>query len=357
MPLTVRVDLPSRDRQVLTSWARSTSVRAELALRAQIVLMAAEGARTGEIAARTGASKPTVIAWKKRYAVEGLSGLRDRRKPGRPRRTDDAAIVLATLEPPPLRLGVRNWSSRLLASELGVSNVKVAATWREFGLQPWRHEPVRFSTDPHLDVTARDVTGLYLNPPDYAIVLCAGLESELPDCTGPIRLRPGLPQHQADERVQVGATVLAALRAATDQQATRTSYPSRRDQWFLRFLQQAAAARLGHELLVVAVDNYATRRHPDVRAWLARHPRMTPHFTPARQSWLTMAEIFFALSARPVTTRTAIDHTHLSAAVGAFIDGWDECGRPFSWTKPADDWPASRTGSGAVSFATPAELP
>src|SRR5262249_46801395 len=134
MPLTMRMHVPPRDRQVLESWAGSMSVRAGLAQRALIVLMAADGITTSEIVARTGASKPTVSAWKKRYSVEGIGGLQDRRKPGRPRRTDDAAIVLATLEPPPARLGVKRWSSRLLAGELGMSNVKVAETWRHYGL-------------------------------------------------------------------------------------------------------------------------------------------------------------------------------------------------------------------------------
>ena len=165
MSLTVRVEVPPRDREVLASWVRSPSIRAGLAQRARIVLLAADGIGTNEIVRRTGAFKPTVIAWKKRYAAEGIGGLEDRPKPGKPRTTDDVAIVLATLEPPPARLGVTHWSSRLLASELGVSNVKVADVWREWGLQPWRAESFKFSTDPRLEAKVRDVVGLYLNPP------------------------------------------------------------------------------------------------------------------------------------------------------------------------------------------------
>src|SRR6516225_69125 len=157
MPLTVKVEVPPRDREVLASWVRSPSIRAGLAQRARIVLLAADGLGTNEIARRTGASKPTVIAWKKRYAAEGIGGLEDRPKPGKP---------------PPERLGVTHWSSRLLAAELGVSNVKVAKVWREWGLQPWRAESFKFSTDPALEAKVRDVTGLYLNPPDKAVVLC-----------------------------------------------------------------------------------------------------------------------------------------------------------------------------------------
>jgi transposase len=138
MALTVSVEVPPRDREVLASWVRSTSIRAGLAQRARIVLLAGDGIGTNEIARRVGVSKPTVILWKKRYAAEGTGGLADRPRPGKPRVSDDAGIVLATLELPPARLGVTHWSSRLLAAELGLSNVKVAKVWREYGLQPWR---------------------------------------------------------------------------------------------------------------------------------------------------------------------------------------------------------------------------
>jgi len=319
--------LPPRDRQVLESWARSTSVPAGLAQRALIVLLAADGAGTSEIVARTGVSKPTVSAWKKRYSAEGLGGLQDRRKPGRPRRTDDAAIVLATLEPPPERLRVKHWSSRLLATELGMSNVKVAETWRQYGLEPWRREPFRFSTDPRLAVVARAVTGLYLNPPDHAIALCA-----------------------ADGRGRHGTrTLLAALQASTTG-ATPAGYPRRRHQEFLRFLQLAAAACPRAKVHVVAVDNYATRRHPEVRAWLARHSRITPHFTPNQRSWLTLAEVFASLSPgisdtatsdavanATVTNDIVTNDAGLGAAIATVIGSWTDRGEPFAWTRPADE--------------------
>jgi transposase len=190
MALTVCVEVPPRDREVLASWVRSTSIRVGLAQRARIVLLAGDGAGTNEIVRRTGASKPTVILWKKRYAAEGTGGLEDRPRPGRARWTDDVAIVLATLEPPPARLGVTHWSSRLLAAELGVSNVKVAEVWREWGLQPWRAESFKFSTDPQLEARVRDVTGLYLNPPDKAVVLCV---DEKPQTQALERKAPVLP--------------------------------------------------------------------------------------------------------------------------------------------------------------------
>ena len=138
MPLTVRVEVPPRDREVLASWVRSPSIRAGLAQRARIVLLAVDGIGTNEIVRRTGASKPTVILWKKRYAAEGIGGLEDRPKPGKPRTVDDVAIVLATLEPPPKRLGVTHWSSRLLAAELKIDHATVARAWKGYGVQPWR---------------------------------------------------------------------------------------------------------------------------------------------------------------------------------------------------------------------------
>jgi transposase len=344
MPLTVRVHVPPRDRQVLEAWARSTSVRTGLAQRALIVLLAADGIRTSEIVAQTGASKPTVTAWKKRYAVEGLGGLQDRRKPGRPRRTDDAAIVLATLEPPPERLGVKHWSSRLLASELGMSNVKVAETWRQFGLQPWRREPFWFATDPPLAVVPRAVTGLYLNPPDQAVVLCAADERA---GNGNNELLAALNATTGVASTVATSTVVATT-GAVSTDATSPFYVRRRHREFLRFLQQVAAACPQAELQVVAIDNYASRRHPEVRAWLARQSRIKPHFTPTQRSWLTMTEIFGGLSAG---TRAA----DLRTAIAKVVD--NDHGRPFAWTKPADESWTCLPAADEASHANPVELP
>jgi hypothetical protein len=180
MSLTVGVEVSARDRELLTSWTRSPSLRAGLVQRARVVLLAADGVGTTEIVRRVGLSKPAVIGWKRRYAAEGLGGLEDRDKPGRPRTIDRVEIVLATLEPPPEGLGVTHWSSRLLAKHLGVSDFTVSTTWKKWGLQPWRVETFKFSTDPELEAKIRDVVGLYLNPPDRAIVLCVDEKSRAP---------------------------------------------------------------------------------------------------------------------------------------------------------------------------------
>jgi transposase len=340
MALTMTVEIPPRDLELLRSWTRSPSVRAGLAQRARIVLLAAEGLGTNEIVRRTGVSKPTVIAWKRRYAAEGPGGLDDRPKPGRPRTTDDVAVVLATLEPPPERLGVTHWSSRLLARELGLSNVKVAHVWREWGLQPWRTETFKFSADPQLEAKVRDVVGLYLNPPDKAVVLCVDEKSQVQalDRTAPILpLRPGIPEKQTHDYVRHGTTTLfAALEVATGK-VTDACYPRHRHEEFLRFLRQVARAYPRVRLHIV-VDNYATHKHPAVQAWLARNPRITLHFTPTSGSWLNMVEIFFGIITRQAIRRgTFTSVKDLVTAIETFIDGWNDRCQPFSWTKTADE--------------------
>ena len=339
MPLTVTVEVPPRDREVLASWVRSPSIRAGLAQRARIVLLAADGAGTNEIVRMTGVSKPTVIAWKRRYADEGIGGLEDRPKPGRPRWTDDVAIVLATLEPPPKRLGVTHWSSRLLAAELGLSNVKVADVWREYGLQPWRRETFKFSTDPELEAKLRDVVGLYLNPPDKAVVLCVDEKSQVQalERTAPVLpLRPGIPEKQTHDYVRHGTTTLfAALEVATGK-VTDACYPRHRHEEFLRFLRQVARAYPRIRLHIV-VDNYATHKHPDVTTWLDKNPRITLHFTPTSGSWLNMVEIFFGIITRQAIRRGSFTSVKdLITAIEAFIDGWNDRCQPFTWTKTPD---------------------
>src|SRR3954468_1184112 len=179
MPLTVPLEVSATDFEVLVSWTRSPSMRAGLVRRARVVLLAADGVGTAEIVRRGGMSKPAVIGWKRRYAAEGVAGVDDRPKSGRPRVIDRVDIVLATLEPPPQRLGVTHWSSRLLAKHLGVSAFTVSTTWKKWGLQPWRSQTFKFSTDPELEAKIRDVVGLYLDPPEKAIVLCVDEKSQV----------------------------------------------------------------------------------------------------------------------------------------------------------------------------------
>src|SRR5919206_3890047 len=340
MSLTVPVELPAEDRAELTRWTRTPSLRTGLAQRARIVLLADEGAGTNEIVQRVGVSKPTVIAWKRRYAQGGIAGLGDRPKSGRPPRVDEVAVVLATVEPPPQRLGVTHWSSRLLADQLGISFATVARIWRKWKLQPWRVETFKFSTDPELDAKIRDIVGLYLNPPDNAVVVCIDEKSQVQalDRTAPILpLRPGMPAKQTHDYVRHGTTTLfAALEVATGKVVDRC-YERHRHEEFLAFLKVVAKAYSRVKLHVVC-DNYATHKHPAVQTWLEKNPRVVMHFTPTSGSWLNLVEIFFGIITRQAIRRgTHRSVAELIEAIERFINGWNERCEPFVWTKTADE--------------------
>ena len=327
------------DREVLVSWARSSSVRAGLAQRARIVLLAAEGLANTEIAARVGVSRPTVIGWRARYESEGLDGLDDEPRSGRPRHVDHEAIIAATLSPPPKSLGVTHWSSRLLATRLGVGNATIARAWREYGVQPWRRETFKFSTDPQLVAKVTDVVGLYLAPPENAIVLCVDEKSQVQalDRTAPILpMRPGLPERATHDYVRHGTTTLfAALDIATGQ-VTATCLPRHRHQEFLRFLKQVAKAYPNQELHLV-MDNYATHKRVEVRDWLAANPRIHAHFTPTSGSWLNLVEVWFGIIERQAIRRgTFTSVKDLNTKIRAFINGWNDRAHPFTWTKTPD---------------------
>ena len=233
------------DREELTRWTRSSSIRAGLAQRARIVLLAADGVSNTTIADTVGVSRPTVIGWRDRYAAHGLAGLEDEPRSGRPRTIDHRRIVTATLTPPPKRLGVTHWSTRLLARHLNISDATVAKAWREYRIQPWRAESFRFSTDPLLVGKVVDVVGLYLNPPENAVVLCVDEKSQIQalDRTAPILpLQPGLAERRSHDYIRHGtSTLFAALEIGTGQ-VTAACKPRHRHQEFLAFLKQVARA-------------------------------------------------------------------------------------------------------------------
>src|SRR6266540_3756213 len=279
--------IPPEDLHTLGHWSRSGSVPAALAERARILLLAADGLAIAEIARQVGCSRPTVILWRHRYAKAGLDGLGDKHRPGRPQtvRADRRAEILAaTLTPPPEHLGVTHWSSRLLAAELGVSHNTVARVWAEHDLKPWRTETFKFSTDPKLEAKVRDVVGLYLQPPERAVVLCL------------------------DEKAQILAFLKLVARA----------YPRRQ--------------------LHLVLDNYGTHTLPTVRAWLDRHPRIHLHFTPTSASWMNLVEVFFSIITRQAIRRGSFPSVgDLVAAIRRFIDAWNQRCQPFVWVKDADD--------------------
>jgi transposase len=340
MSVAAPLRLRTGDESKLKVLSRSTAGEAGLAQRARIVLLAADGVPNAEVARRVGVSRPTVIAWRNRYCDGGIGALRDLPRPGRPQTVDEIEIVTTTLEPPPAELGVTHWSARLLARHLGVSFATVARVWRQWKLQPHRRQTFKFSTDPELDAKVRDVVGLYLNPPENAVVVCVDEKSQIQalDRTAPILpLRPGLPERATHDYVRHGTTTLfAALNVATGE-VTDACYPRHRHTEFLAFLKQVAQAYPRVPLHVVA-DNYATHKHPAVRAWLAKNPRITMHFTPTSGSWLNLVEVFFGIITRQAIRRgTFTSVKDLMAAIENFIDGWNERCRPFVWTKTADE--------------------
>lgn len=340
------------DREKLESWLRSRSVRAGLVKRARIVLLAADGVTNQEIAALVGASRTTVIEWRNRYLAGGVAGLEDRARPGRPREVDHAAVVTATLRPPPKRLAVTHWSTRLLAAQLKTSHKTVARAWRAYGIKPWKAESFRFSTDPELAGKVTDICGLYLGThddiPANAIVLSIDEKSQIQalDRTVPILpMQPGRIERRSHDYYRHGTTTLfAALEIATGQ-VTAALKPRHRHQEFLAFLKQIDRAYADAtdedgapvELHLV-MDNYAAHKHAKVKAWLADHPRFKVHFTPTHASWMNLVEVWFSLVERQAVKRGVFKSVpDLNAKLRAYIEGWNERAHPFVWTKTAEE--------------------
>jgi transposase len=355
MPNRVRVvTVPEKDRVELERRARDRGAEARVAERARIVLLSADGLAGPEIAGRVGCTEPTVVKWRRQYAGGGLAGLEDAPRPGGPKTvlTDEviSAILSATVTPPPQALaamGVTHWSSRRLADwlrrtkKLEVSHDSITRLWRRFCLQPHRMEGFKFSTDPQLEAKVRDVAGLYLHPPQNAVVVCVDEKSQCQalERTQPILpMRPGIPERQTHDYARHGVTCLfAALNTATGQ-VTDACYPRHRHQEFLKFLKKTAAAYPATGLHVIC-GNCATHKHADVRKWLARpeNQRITLHFTPAGCSWINLVECFFSIITRQAIRRGSYTSVQqLVATIGAFIDSWNDHPVPFTWTKDAD---------------------
>jgi transposase len=351
--------VPDGDRARLERRARDRAAPAREVERARIVLLAADGLTGPQIAERVGCTEPTVVKWRRQYAQEGLAGLEDAPRPGGPKTvlTDKAIseILSATVTPPPEALaaaGVTHWSSRRLADwlrahrKLTVSHDSISRLWRRFCLAPHRSEGFKFSTDPQLEAKITDVVGLYLHPPQNAVVVCVDEKSQCQalERTQPILpMRPGIPERQTHDYARHGVTCLfAALNTATGQ-VTDACYPRHRHQEFLKFLKKVASAYPGTDLHLV-LDNYSTHKHAEVRKWLARpqNQRITLHYTPTGCSWLNLVECFFSIITRQAIRRGSFTSVRqLTQAIGAFIDHWNDHPRPFTWTKDADEILAS----------------
>lgn len=341
------VVMPETDRRELQRRVRAKGAPAREVERARIVLLAADGVPGKRIAAIVGCAEPTVVTWRCRYAERGLAGLVDEPRPGKPSPLPEVLrdrVLELTLTVPPTEYGVTHWSSRLLAERLAaegsrISHATIARIWHRFGVQPWRAETFKFSTDPELEAKIRDVVGLYLHPPEKAVVLCVDEKPQIQalERTAPVLpVRPGQPEAASFDYIRHGtATLFAALEVATGK-VTDACTDRHRHQEFLAFLRQVARAYPRRELHVV-VDNLATHTHPAVRAWLTRHPRMQLHFTPTSGSWLNLVEAFFSIITRQALRRgnfpTVAD---LIATIQRFIDAWNDRCTPFTWTKDPD---------------------
>lgn len=323
--------------------------------RARMVLLAADGVANQEIADRVGASRTTVIVWRARYQERGLAGLEDAERTGRPRELDHRAIVAETLRPPPKKLGVTHWSSRLLAERLGTSNTTVARAWRSYGVKPWKAESFRFSTDPELVGKVTDICGLYLGTsvengdvPANAIVLSIDEKSQIQalDRTVPILpMTEGRIERRSHDYYRHGTTTLfAALEIATGQVVAALK-PKHRHQEFLAFLRQIERAYRDavdeHGVPVelhLVMDNYAAHKHAKVKEWLAQHPRFVVHFTPTHASWMNLVEVWFGLVERQAVRRGVFKSVpDLNTKLRTYIEGWNKRAHPFVWTKTAED--------------------
>jgi transposase len=349
------VEVPEADRRELERRVRDKGAAARKVERARIVLLAAEGVPGKQIAAIVGCAEPTVVTWRGRYAESGLAALDDLPHPGKPAQLPEELrdrVLELTLTEPPTQYGATHWSSRLLATALAgegtpISHTTIARIWHRFGVQPWRAQTFKFSTDPALEAKVRDVVGLYLHPPEKAVVLCVDEKPQIQALqrTAPtLQVRPGHPEAASFDYVRHGTTTLfAALEVATGR-VTEACTDRHRHQEFLTFLRQVARAYPRRQLHVV-VDKLSTHKHPAVRAWLERHPRVQLHFTPTSGSWLNLVEAFFSIISRQALRRgnfpTVAD---LIAAIERFITAWNDRCRPFTWTKDPDTVIAKATG-------------
>jgi transposase len=333
------LDEPTRARLVLMQ--RSRTLPAGLARRARIILLAAKGQYNTRIAQQVGLTSSMVGYWRKRFLGQGLEGLQDEPRPGAPRELGDeriAKLLRKTLDTPPV--DGTHWSCRTLARETGLSKSTVQRVWKAFGVQPHRQKHFKLSTDPYFVEKVRDIVGLYLNPPDNALVLCVDEKSQIQalDRTQPLLpLGLGYVEGIAHDYVRHGTTTLfAALDVASGKVLTRCQ-PRHRHQEFLAFLKQIDA-HVPKELDVhLIVDNYATHKHLKVRRWLAARPRYHVHYVPTYSSWLNQVEIWFnIITQRAIRRGTFRSVKDLITKIQRFTQHHNAHSTPFAWTATAD---------------------
>jgi transposase len=312
-----------------------------LASRARIVLACAEGGSDVQVGARLGVHRNTVGKWRQRYLADGLDGLLDEPRPGRPRTISDAQVedvIVRTLETTPK--DATHWSTRSMAAQVGLSQTAVSRIWRTFGLQPHRSETWKLSRDPLFIDKVRDVVGLYLAPPERAVVLCVDEKSQIQalDRTAPILpLLPGTPARATHDYRRAGTSSLYAALDLTSGQVIGALHQRHRAIEFKQFLQRIdreVPAELGVHLVL---DNSSTHKTPQIQRWLSAHPRFVLHFTPTSASWLNLVERWFAeLTQKLLRRGTHRSVAELNADIRAWIETWNTDPRPYVWVKTAD---------------------
>jgi transposase len=335
--------LGNDERQKLETWASRPKSTQRLALRARIVLACAEGLDNKDVATRLRINIATVGKWRKRFLVDRLEGLADEPRPGAPRKITDALVeevVTKTLEEKPK--AATHWSTRGMAGTFGLSQSAIVRIWNAFGLKPHKTDTFKLSTDPYFVEKVRDVVGLYMNPPENAIVLSIDEKSQIQalDRTQPLLpMAPGQAERGTPDYVRNGTTSLfAALNVATGAVIGKC-YRRHRQQEFLKFLNEIDAhieRRPGVEIHII-LDNYGTHKTPSVKRWFERHPEYHLHFTPTSGSWLNQVERFFAEITEKRIRRGAFRNvTSLEKAIMEYLANHNESPRPFVWTANAD---------------------
>jgi transposase len=335
------IELTADEREVLESWTRRHTSAQALALRARIVLLAADGVSNSQIAERVGIVRNTVAKWRRRFAEHRLDGLTDEPRPGQPRKITDAQVeqvIITTLESKPK--DATHWSTRSMAAQVGLNQTAVHRIWKAFGLQPHRQGTWKLSKDPLFIEKVRDIVGLYLNPPERAVVLCVDEKSQIQalDRTAPILpMLPGVPERATHDYKRHGTSSLyAALDLATGQVIGRLHSRHRAIE-FKQFLATLDREVPGELDVHVVLDNSSTHKTPAIQKWLLTHPRFVLHFTPTSSSWLNLVERWFAeLTAKKLRRSAHRSVPDLNRDIRAWIETWNDDPKPYVWTKTAD---------------------
>jgi transposase len=341
-PKLPELALSGDERATLERWARRRKSSQALALRCRIVLACAEGHSNTAVANRLGVSKPTVTKWRSRFVARRLEGLADEPRPGAARTITDPQVehvLVATLETTPKN--ATHWSTRSLAKQLGMSQSAIARIWRAFGLKPHLVETFKLSTDPQFIEKVRDIVGLYLNPPQAALVLCVDEKTSVQalDRTAPILpLLPGVPQRASHDYTRHGTTNLSTALDVASGKVISQMTPRHRAVEFKRFLARIDQAVPADLAVHVICDNSSTHKTPAIQRWLVAHPRFQLHFTPTYSSWLNLVERWFAeLTSKWLRRGTHRSVAELERSIWAWIEAWNADPRPFVWTKTADE--------------------